>query len=86
VNKTSSDSGDEESIVNLELNSMLKLLLACGKHVVQALGLSDSTRESIKDETIKFLLSVILLSVKMLGRKEKKPTRFGTQSWSPARS
>ena len=51
VDKTSSNSGDQEGIVDLQLNSMLELLLTSLEHVIKTLGLSNRTREAIQNET-----------------------------------
>lgn len=51
VHQTAGDTGDEQGVVNLQFNGVLKFLLAGSKHVIQALGLSDSPRETVQDET-----------------------------------
>lgn len=51
VDKTSRNSGDQEGIVDLKLNSMLELLVTSFKHVIQTLSLSNSTREAIQNES-----------------------------------
>lgn len=52
VNQAASDTGHKQAVVNLELNGVLELLLTVRKHVIEALGLGDSSRETIKDETV----------------------------------
>lgn len=51
VHQTAGDTGHEQGVVNLQLNGVLELLLAGSKHVIQALGLSNSPGETIQDET-----------------------------------
>lgn len=52
VDQTASDTGDEEGVVDLKLNGVLELLLTGRKHLIQALGLGDSPRETVQDETV----------------------------------
>lgn len=52
VDETASDTGDEEGVIDLELNGVLELLLAGGKHLVQTLSLGDSAGETVQDETV----------------------------------
>lgn len=51
VDQTASNSGNEKVVVDAELNGVLERHLPGGKHLVEALGLSDSTWETIKNET-----------------------------------
>lgn len=51
VNETAGDSGNKELVVNTELNGVLKSLLPWCKHLVKTLGLSNSTGETIKNES-----------------------------------
>ena len=51
VNETTGDASDEKRVVDLELDSVLELLVARRKHLVEAFGLGNSARESVKDET-----------------------------------
>ena len=53
VNETAGDALDEKRVVDLELNSVLELLLALLEHFVETLGLGDSAREPIEDEAIR---------------------------------
>jgi hypothetical protein len=65
----------------LQFNSVLDLLTALVKHVVEALGLGHGTGETVKNESALISTSFILaicLSV--------PHTRSGTPSWSRARS
>lgn len=52
VDETASDTGNEEGVVDLQLNGVLELLLAGEKHLVQTLGLGDSSGETVQDETV----------------------------------
>lgn len=52
VDQTASNSCNQKGIVNLQLNSVLELLAALVKHVIQALSLGNSTRETVQDETV----------------------------------
>lgn len=61
VDETASDAANEELVVNLELDGVLELLLLGDEHLIQLLGLRDSTRESIKDETLDARLVVLQL-------------------------
>lgn len=62
VDQAASNSGNQEGIIDLQLNGVLKLLLALGKHVIQTLSLGNGTRETIKDETIEKQLAVSKLN------------------------
>ena len=57
VDQTASDTGDEERVVNLQLNSMLERLLALLEHGVETLGLGDGSGETVKDETAREAVS-----------------------------
>lgn len=50
VNETAGDTRNEETVVDLEFDGVLKLLLASFEHFVELLGLDDGTRETIKDK------------------------------------
>jgi hypothetical protein len=50
VDQTTGDTGDQQSVVDLELDGVVENLLLLGKHRVEALGLGDSPGETIKDE------------------------------------
>jgi hypothetical protein len=50
VDQTAGDTGDQQSVINLELDGVVQLLLLLGKHGIEALGLGDSPGESIKNE------------------------------------
>ena len=52
VDETTSNSGNEEIIVNAELDSMLERELPRSKHLIKTLGLGDCARETIKDEAV----------------------------------
>lgn len=52
VDQTTGDTGDEKSVVNLQLNGVLELLLAGKQHLVQTLGLGDSSGETVQNETV----------------------------------
>lgn len=51
VDETAGDTSDEEGVVDLELDGVLELLLAGDEHLVQTLGLGDSSGETVQDET-----------------------------------
>ena len=44
---------DKERVVNLELDSVLELLVALLEHTVQTLGLGDGAGEAVENETIR---------------------------------
>lgn len=50
VDETAGDAGNEEAVVDLQLNRMHQLLLVRSEHLVQALGLGDGARESVENE------------------------------------
>lgn len=56
VNETSGDTGNEEGIVDLELDGVVELVSAVGQHLVESLSLGNSTGESIEDESAGVLL------------------------------
>jgi hypothetical protein len=51
VNQSASDTGDKQRVVDLELHSVLKLLVALRKHGVETLSLRNSSGETVEDET-----------------------------------
>ena len=51
MDETAGDTGNEESIVNLELNGVLELLVTLDEHLVEALGLGNCARKTVEDET-----------------------------------
>lgn len=59
VNETTGDTGDEQAVVDAELNGVLERLLTGLEHGVEALGLGDGTREAVKDEA-RLALGVVL--------------------------
>lgn len=81
MDQSSGNTRDEESIVDLQFHGVLELFVACGQHVVEALGLGHGTGETVKDESVRISTSFILLAI---GRVMH--TRSGTPSWSRARS
>lgn len=52
VDQTTSNSCDQKGIVNLQLDSVLELLVALVKHVVQTLSLGNGTRETVQNEPV----------------------------------
>lgn len=52
MNQTASNSCDQKSVVNLQLNGVLELLVALVKHVIKALSLGNGTREAVQDKTV----------------------------------
>lgn len=50
VDETTGDTRDKQLVVDAELNGVLERLLAGLEHVVEALGLGDSARETVEDE------------------------------------
>jgi hypothetical protein len=51
VDQTTSDSTDQKSVIDLELNSSVQLLVLGCQHGVQLFGLDDGTGETVQDET-----------------------------------
>lgn len=51
MDQATGDTGDQERIVDLELDGVLEWCLARGKHGVEALGLDNGTWEPVEDET-----------------------------------
>ena len=52
VDESASDAGNQETVVDLELNSMKKLLVAGVQHLVESLGLSNCAGETVKDKAV----------------------------------
>jgi hypothetical protein len=52
VNETPGDTGNEQLILNKELNNRVKRFLPALKHGVELLSLGNSTREAVKDEAM----------------------------------
>ena len=52
MDETAGDTGNEQLVVELELDRVLERLLLGGKHAVELLGLWDCTWEAVKDETV----------------------------------
>lgn len=50
VDKAAGDTRDQQTIVDLQLDSMLERLLLAFEHLVKPLGLRDGTWEAIEDE------------------------------------
>lgn len=73
---------NKKTIINLEFDSMLQRLLAFAKHVIQSFSLSNCTRESIKDETVKRQGGKSVASVS-LDHGPKKMTVKRTPSYTP---
>lgn len=51
VDQSTSDSGDQQGVGDLELDSVVDGLFAFGKHGVELGSLGDGTGETVKDET-----------------------------------
>ena len=51
MDESAGNTGNEQSIVDLQFNGVVELLLAVVQHVVQTLGLGHGTRETVKNET-----------------------------------
>lgn len=51
VDKATGDAGDEERIVDLQLDGVLQLLLALRKHGIEALRLGNGARETVENES-----------------------------------
>lgn len=51
VHQPAGDASHEQRVIDLQLNGVLKLLLADSEHVVQALCLSNGSGETVQDET-----------------------------------
>lgn len=52
MDQAASNARDEESVVNLELNSVLQRLPGCGQHLIELLCLRDGARESVQNEAV----------------------------------
>lgn len=63
MDQSAGNTGDEESVIDLQFNGMLELLTARGKHVVEALGLGHGTGETVKDESIFISTCFILAAI-----------------------
>ena len=50
VDETASDAGDEQGIIDLQLNGVLQGLVALAQHGVEALGLGHGAREAVEDK------------------------------------
>jgi hypothetical protein len=63
VDQTAGDTRDEEGIVDLELDGVLQGLLGRFEHTVELLGLSDCAWESVEDEAIHAVVSMLPIYV-----------------------
>ena len=52
MDKTASDTRDEERVVDLELDGVLEGLLGGFKHAIKLLGLNDCSWETVENEAI----------------------------------
>lgn len=59
VDQTTSNTVDQQLVVNLELNGIAKRRLALGKHRVQTLGLGNGSGKAVQNETV-LALGVVL--------------------------
>jgi hypothetical protein len=50
VDEAAGDAGNEELVLDLELDDVVEFLLTVCEHRVELLGLGDGAREAIKDE------------------------------------
>lgn len=55
MDEAAGDTRDEEGVVNLKLDGVVEGLVFCGEHGVQALGLGDSAREAVENESKEFV-------------------------------
>lgn len=55
VDEAARDAGDEQAIVDFELDGVVELSATGGEHRVETLCLHDGTRESVEDETVAFV-------------------------------
>jgi hypothetical protein len=81
VDETTGDAGDEEVVVDEELDGVLEGLLAGSEHLVELLSLGDITGETVEDEAVCCRsVSSSSSSKKKDERREKKArrTRAGT--------
>lgn len=62
VNQTTSDTRHQQVVINDQFNSRVQRLLALFQHIIQLFSLSDSTRETIQNETIEWILAFRSLS------------------------
>ena len=63
VDQTASNSCDQEGVVNLQFDSVLKLLVALRKHVIQTLSLGNGTGETVENETVFQIFMVSYLPI-----------------------
>jgi hypothetical protein len=56
VDEAAGDAGDEQGVVDLELNGVLQGRLLLRQHLVEGLGLGDRPREAVEDEAALALL------------------------------
>lgn len=63
MDQSASDTGDEQRVVDLELHSVLELLVALSKHGVETLSLRNSSGETIEDETTAGIISMCFLQL-----------------------
>lgn len=50
MNQAAVDTGDEQGVVDLQLNGVLEPLIALPKHRVEALSLGHGARKAVEDE------------------------------------
>lgn len=61
VDEAAGNAGDEQGVVDLQLDSVLKLLVARLEHSIESLSLGDCTGEAVEDEASLALLVVLQL-------------------------
>jgi hypothetical protein len=53
VDKAARYAGDEELVLDLELDNVVEILLSVREHRVELFGLGDGTRKPVKNKTTK---------------------------------
>jgi hypothetical protein len=83
VDQSTGDSGNEQVVVDEELNSVFEGLLALLEHLVELLSLSDVTGETIENETVESVTSVleIVRKWKITGKGKGKAEVSTYPSW-----
>jgi len=60
VDEAAGNAGDEQGVVDLQLDSVLKLLVARLEHSIESLSLGDCTGEAVEDEAVRLVRRLAL--------------------------
>ena len=78
VDQPSGDPRDQETVRDLELESLVQLLLVVGQHVVELFGLDDGSGESVEDEPDDRIVGFISVDSRVNDEDKRKASPVGT--------